>query len=207
MFTGIVEEVGTVKGVSRSGLRIAARTALEGTRVGDSIAINGTCLTVTEIGDGLFSVDVVPETWRRTNLEALGSGDPVNLERPLAFGGRMGGHFVQGHVDGTGRIAQIAAEGDGVMMRLQSDPSILRYIVEKGFIAIDGISLTVVDCDEDSFSVALIPSTLANTNFRARKIGDTVNLEVDILAKYVKRFLQGERTGEALELGAAERES
>ena len=190
MFTGIVEEVGTVKEVAPSGLRIVASAALEGAHVGDSTAVNGACLTVTSLEEHLFSVDVVPETWRRTNLGELRPGDPVNLERSLSFGGRMGGHFVQGHVDGTGRIVEISPDGDAVMVRFEADPGTIRYIVDKGFVAVDGISLTVVGCDERSFSVTLIPFTRANTNFKARKVGDTVNLEVDILAKYVERFLK-----------------
>ena len=201
MFTGIVEEVGTVKSVSPSGLRIAANATLEGTRVGDSTAINGACLTVTSMLDGEFSVDVVPETWRRTNLGELRPGDPVNLERSLSFSGRMGGHFVQGHVDGTGHIAEISPDGDAVMVRFEVEPSVLRYIVEKGFVAVDGISLTVVGRQERSFTVTLIPSTRANTTFRARQVGDTVNLEVDILAKYVERFLGREDEAEANGLG------
>ena len=195
MFTGIVEEVGTVKSVSPSGLRIAASATLEGTRVGDSTAINGACLTVTSMRDGEFSVDVVPETWRRTNLGELRPGDPVNLERPLSFSGRIGGHFVQGHVDGTGHIVEISPDGDAIIVRFEADPAVLRYIVEKGFVAVDGISLTVVGRQERSFTVTLIPFTRANTTFQARVVGDTVNLEADILAKYVERFLN--REGEA----------
>ncbi len=196
MFTGIVEEVGVVKDVSLTGLRIAAATTLEGAKVGDSTAINGACLTVTSMGEGQFSVDVVPETWRRTNLGKLHPGDPVNLERSLSFGGRMGGHFVQGHVDGTGRIVEISPDGDAVMVRFEADPGVLRYIVEKGFVSIDGISLTVVGCQSDSFSVTLIPFTRANTTFKERVVGDVVNLEVDILAKYIERFLNRDGEGE-----------
>lgn len=189
MFTGIVEEVGTVKARSPSGLRLAAREVLQGTKVGDSIAVNGACLTVTAMDEASFSVDVVPETWRRTGLGDLRPGDPVNLERSLAAGGRMGGHFVQGHVDGTGRISAITPDGDAIMVRFSAPAEVARYIVQKGFIAVDGVSLTVVASYPDGFSVTLIPVTRANTNFRARKVGDAVNLEVDILAKYVERFL------------------
>ena len=199
MFTGIVEEVGTVADVTPTGLRIEASTALEGTRLGDSIAINGACFTVTSIDksgsmDGAaFTVDVVPETWRCTGLGELHAGDPVNLERSLPAGGRMGGHFVQGHVDGTGRIARIEADGDAIMVRIEASPELLRYVVQKGFVAIDGISLTVVSCGPESFSVTLIPFTRLHTNFISRKVGDTVNLEVDILAKYVERLLDPDR--------------
>ena len=189
MFTGIVEEVGAVKAVSPSGLHVAARTVLVGARLGDSISINGACLTLTSIEVGAFTVDVVPETWRRTGLGQLRPGDPVNLESALSPTSRMGGHFVQGHVDGTGRVAEIRPDGDAIMVVFEAAPELLRYVVAKGFIAIDGVSLTVVGCNHRTFSVTLIPFTRANTNFKARKVGDMVNLEVDILAKYVERFL------------------
>lgn len=203
MFTGIVEEVGMVEARSPSELRITATTTLLGTRAGDSIAVNGTCLTVTHLQDRLFRMQVVPETWRRTNLGTLASGDLVNLERPVPLSGRLGGHWVQGHIDGTGRIVEMRPEGNAIMVRMRGAAEILQYIVEKGFIAIDGISLTVVQCNVETFSVALIPFTRDNTNFKTRKVEDTVNLEVDILAKYVKKFLQGAAPGEGGELGAS----
>lgn len=198
MFTGIVEEVGAVEAISSAGLRIGAGHTLHEAKLGDSIAINGACLTMTSIEQGRFSVDIVPETWRRTSLGDLQLGDPVNLERSVLANGRMGGHFVQGHVDGVGRIVSISPDGDAVMVRFEAAPGIMRYIVQKGFIAIDGVSLTVVNCDRESFSVTLIPFTRANTTFKARKTGDRVNLEVDILAKYVERFLDpqaGQKSG------------
>ncbi len=193
MFTGIVEEVGTVGEVKSSGLRINAPMVSKDSSLGESIAVNGTCLTVTSIQGNDFTVDVVPETRRRTNLGLLRAGDPVNLERSLTPSSRMGGHFVQGHVDGTGQITAIEADGDAVMVRFTAPGEVLRYVVEKGFITIDGISLTVVSCDSDAFSTTLIPFTRANTNFKTRTPGDAVNLEVDILAKYAERFLEPHR--------------
>ncbi|MCL0102046.1 riboflavin synthase [Dehalococcoidia bacterium] len=192
MFTGIIEEMGIVEEVTPTGLLIAASVCLKGTKVGDSSAVNGACLTVTDMVNGRFSVDVVPETLRRTNLGKLQSGDQVNLERALTPTTRMGGHFVQGHVDGTGRLSAVIPDGDAVLVKFEIDERIARYIVEKGFIAIDGVSLTVVSAEAASFSVTLIPFTRANTNLGARQLGDEVNLEIDILAKYVERFLRVE---------------
>ncbi|MEE9284159.1 MAG: riboflavin synthase [Dehalococcoidia bacterium] len=186
MFTGIVEEMGTVRAIAPPEMRIAAAVVLEGAKVGDSISVNGACLTVTRLEPAEFAVDVVPETLRRTNLGDLRSGDAVNLERALAFGQRVGGHLVQGHVDGTGHITEVAPDGDAVMMRFQADPAILRFVVEKGFIAVDGVSLTVVGCGGGWFSVTLIPFTRASTVLGAKGVGDRVNLEADILAKYVQ---------------------
>ncbi len=192
MFTGIVEEVGKVHAITPSGMSVEALSVLEDAKLGDSMSINGVCLTLTAIAPGRFSVDIVPETWRRTNLGDLHRGDLVNLERSLAANGRMGGHFVQGHVDGTGRVSAIEPDGDAVMVRFQAPPDLARYIVPKGFITIDGISLTVVESAVDSFSVTLIPYTRQHTNFQTKGVGDAVNLEVDILAKYVERFLHPE---------------
>jgi riboflavin synthase len=189
MFTGIVEEVGRVKRRSRSGLEIEARQVLEGTKLGDSICINGVCLTVVELDGASFRVDTVPETLRRTNLGDLSSGDPVNLERALAADGRMGGHFVQGHVEGTATIASIDPDDDGLLVRFEAAPELMRYVVEKGFITIDGASLTVVDRDEHSLRVTLIPFTREHTNLSSKGVGDRVNIETDILAKYIERLL------------------
>ncbi len=197
MFSGIVEEVGAVAelrapaGGAPARLTIAATTVLEGTHPGDSIAVNGACLTVTGIGKDRFSVDVVPETLRRTALGGLRRSDGVNLERAMAYGARVGGHLVQGHVDGTGRIAAIDPDGEAVLVRYQAGPSILRYVVEKGFIAVDGVSLTVVGCGDDWFTVTLIPVTRSNTILGRQRPGCLVNLEADILAKYVERLLKG----------------
>ncbi len=188
MFTGIVEEVGEIVEAPGTGLRIRAGTVLEDARLGDSICVNGTCLTVTQIDGDTFSVDTVPETLRRTNLGGLSPGDPVNLERALAAGGRMGGHFVQGHVEAVGRIAEIAAEGEALLIRIEAPPEVMRYVVEKGFITVDGISLTVVSRDDAGFVITVIPFTQQQTNLRIRQVGHGVNLETDILAKYVEQL-------------------
>jgi len=188
LFTGIIEEVGKVKAVQPGKLAISAKVAIEGAKKGDSIAVNGVCLTVTEISPDSFSVDVMPETLRRSNLGALRPGDRVNLERPLAIGGRIGGHFVQGHVDGRGRLLSATREGEALLLRFEAPRDIMRYMVEKGFIAVDGVSLTVAECDASSFKVSLVAYTLHNTTLSTRRPEDEVNLEVDILAKYVERL-------------------
>ena len=157
-------------------------------KIGDSIAVNGACLTVTTHDESSFSVDVVPETLRRTNLGGLVVGSPVNLERSMPANGRFGGHVVQGHVDGTSTIRSIEGDGEALVVVFDAPSSLMRYVVEKGFIAVDGASLTVVHCDNFSFSVTIIPHTQANTVFRSRQVGDSVNLEVDIMAKYVERL-------------------
>ena len=193
MFSGIVEEVGRVKVVQHGRLVIEAAKVMEDLKVSDSISVNGACLTVTWEDGASFAVDVVPETLRRTDLGSLDEGAPVNLERPLAVDGRFGGHFVQGHVDATGTVESIAKEGEDVLVRIQAPPSVMRYVVEKGFVAVDGTSLTVVDCDHRAFTVAIIPYTLENTVFGALKSGDRVNLEADIIAKYVERLSTGPR--------------
>lgn len=191
MFTGIIEEVGTVRAAGPSQLVIAAQKVLEDTKLGDSVAINGACLTVTDLSPDSFSVGLMPETLRRTNLGALRPADLVNLERPLAVGGRMGGHFVQGHVDATGRVLSATREQEAVIVRYEAPLEIMRYMVEKGFIAVDGVSLTVMECDASSFKVSLVAYTLQNTNLGGKRPGDMVNLEVDIIAKYVERLRQG----------------
>jgi len=191
MFTGIVEEIGSVRATRPGQLTITAQKVLDDTRPGDSIAVNGVCLTVTELAPDYFSVDVMPETLQRTNLEALRPGDGVNLERPLAVGGRFGGHFVQGHVDGVGRVHSVTPQGEALLLKFEARPEIMRYMVEKGFIAVDGVSLTVVQCNSNSFGVSLVRYTLENTTLGVRRPGDTVNLEVDIIAKYVERLREG----------------
>ncbi|MCK4963703.1 MAG: riboflavin synthase, partial [Dehalococcoidia bacterium] len=157
-------------------------------------AVNGVCLTVTALAPDYFSVDVMPETLQRTNLGALRPGDLVNLERPLAVGGRFGGHFVQGHVDGVGRVRSVTPQGEALLLKFEAPPEIMRYVVEKGFIAVDGVSLTVVQYNSTSFGVSLVRYTLESTTLGVRRPGDTVNLEVDIMAKYVER-LRGGGTG------------
>lgn len=191
MFTGIVEEVGIVRSSVRGGLTIAAQTVMPTLQVGGSISVNGACLTVTVLKPDAFTVDVVPETRRRTNLASLRPGDSVNLERPLRADGRMDGHIVQGHVDQTGTIAEISADGEALLVRFDAPQQIMRYIVAKGFVAVDGVSLTVVHCDDNGFSVTVIPHTRDHTVFGSRTVGDAVNVEVDILAKYVERLTAG----------------
>ena len=193
MFTGIVEEVGKIRTADPGKLVVEASTVLEDAKVGDSICMNGTCLTVTSRDDKSFAVDVVPETLRRTNLGELIAGDPVNLERSLPASGRFGGHIVQGHIDATGGITDISPDGDAWLVTFEAPKSVMRYVVEKGFIAVDGTSLTVVKCDNVSFVVTIIPHTRENTVFARRKVGDTVNLEVDLVAKYVERLSSGTR--------------
>ena len=189
MFTGIVEEVGKVGEAQPGRLWIMASRVIDDLREGGSISVNGACLTVTSRGDRSFAVDVVPETLRRSNLGLLKKGDPVNLERPVPVAGRLDGHIVQGHVDGTGTVEPAAGEGDELLLKVHASPSIMRYVVEKGFVCVDGTSLTVVNCEGDAFAVAIIPYTQDNTVLGARRAGDLVNIEVDILAKYVERLL------------------
>jgi len=189
VFTGIVEEVGVVAKISDNGMTVLATKVTEDLKLGDSIAVNGTCLTAVSFGRTEFSVDLSPETVRRTSLGRLSVGGPVNLERALLASDRMGGHIVQGHVDGTGRIMSTKRDGDSTIFRIRVPKRLNRYIVEKGFVAVDGISLTVVKIGASSFTLAVIPYTLKNTNLAALSVGDRVNLEADILAKYVESFL------------------
>ena len=189
MFTGIVQEVGRAKENDGSSLIIEAAASLDGLKLGDSIAVNGTCLTVTSLEEGSFSVDTMPETLRRTNLGLLTPGAPVNLEQALTLSTPLGGHITQGHVDATGSLVSTDPESDALMMRFEAPPQVMKYVVEKGFIAVDGISLTVVEWDESSFTVSVVKYTQDNTNLGGRKPGDVVNLEVDILAKYAEKLL------------------
>ena len=192
MFTGIVDEIGTVRSLQAGRLTIAAEGVLKGTKLGESINVNGACLTVTAIIGNTFSIDVMPETLRRTNLGALHPGEGVNLERALAADGRFGGHFVQGHVDGTGKVSSVVQEGEALLMKVAAPLDIMHYVVEKGFIAVDGVSLTVTQCTAVSFMVSLVSYTLQHTTLGRKKPGDVVNLEIDIIAKYVERLV-GER--------------
>ena len=189
MFTGIVEEVGVVAKISDNGMTVRATKVTEDLKLGDSIAVNGTCLTAVSFDRTEFSVDLSPETMRRTSLGQLSVGGPVNLERALLASDRMGGHIVQGHVDGTGRIMSTKLDGDSTTFRVRVPKRLNRYIVEKGFVAVDGISLTVVKRGSSSFTLAVIPYTLKNTNLASLSVGDRVNLEADILAKYVESLL------------------
>ncbi|HLB27878.1 MAG TPA: riboflavin synthase [Dehalococcoidales bacterium] len=193
MFTGIVEEVGKVASVAQGKLAIAASRVLPGLELGSSVSVNGVCLTVTGLASGTFTVDVMPETTERSNLGLLSVGDSVNLEKSLAFGGPMGGHLVQGHIDATGRLASMRRDGEAMIMRFEAPPEVMRYVVEKGFIAVDGISLTVMARDEDSFQVSVVNFSRQSTILGSRRIGDRVNLEVDIIAKYVEKFSQPRR--------------
>jgi riboflavin synthase len=208
MFTGIVEEAGEVVAIRVTGsaarLEVAARVVAEGSRVGDSIAVNGVCLTVTAREGGRLAFDAVPETLRRSTLGTLRPGDAVNLERSLAVGARLGGHIMQGHVDAMGRITALRPEGDATLVTVAAPPEIMRYVVEKGSIAMDGISLTVAACAEGDFTLSIIPHTWQVTNLRHRRVGDGVNLEVDILAKYVERLLAPRLGGETSRGGLSE---
>ena len=194
MFTGIIEEIGTVRAVKRSGIssfiEIQAEKVLEDVHVGDSIAVNGVCLTVTHFGSGIFRADVMNETLSRSSLASLTAGSPVNLERAMAANGRFGGHIVSGHIDGTGVISDIRNDGIAVWYTISTSAEIMRYIVEKGSVAIDGISLTVAEKFEDSMRVCIIPETLARTNLRNWGVGTIVNVEVDMLGKYIENFLK-----------------
>lgn len=193
MFTGIIEELGTVKSISvrseSARIQIAARKILTDIRLGDSIALNGVCLTVTSFTPQGFTADIMPETLRRTSLLELKPGQQVNLERALALGGRLGGHLVSGHIDGTGRILGRVLEENAVVLWISAPAEILRVIVSKGSIAVDGVSLTVADVSHDAFSVSLIPHTAEQTTLGARVPGEMVNLENDLIGKYVERFL------------------
>jgi riboflavin synthase len=188
MFTGIVEEIGTITAAGSNRLTVAAQKVLDDTRLGDSVAVNGVCLTTTGLSNDSFTVDVMPETLRRTNLGSLRPGDKVNLERPLAVGGRFGGHFVQGHVDDIGKVLSVTPEGSALLLQFGAPQDIMKYVVEKGFIAVDGVSLTVVGYDSNAFSVSLVGYTREHTTLGSFKPGDVVNLEVDIIAKYVERL-------------------
>lgn len=193
MFTGIVEEVGTIKSIQMGGksaiLTISATKVLEGTKLGDSIAVNGVCLTATNLGTDYFTADVMAETVRRSSLGTLQKGSLVNLERAMAADGRFGGHIVSGHVDAMGTIENIAPEDNAIWYTVGADKKTLHYIVEKGSITIDGISLTVAYVDDKCFKVSIIPHTRQETNLNHKKVGDKVNLECDIIGKYVEKLL------------------
>ena len=188
MFTGIIEEIGTVKVIRKNSLSVQASTVLGGTKIGDSIAVNGACLTVIFIDKVSFAVEIMPETRKLTNIGAMKVGDKVNLERAVSVQGRFGGHFVQGHIDATGKVDSMSPEGEAVIATISAPPDVLKYIVKKGFIAVNGVSLTVIDNNSQHFSVSLVTHTRKNTNLGMLKQGDTVNLEVDIIAKYIEKF-------------------
>lgn len=193
MFTGIIEEVGQIAQIKKQGefaiLTVNAQKILSDVHLGDSIAVNGVCLTVTSFTKEQFTADVMSETLKRTSLGELSIGSPVNLERAMAANGRFGGHIVSGHIDGTGTVAEITPADNSTWYRIKTSPKLMRYIIEKGSITIDGISLTVVDCDENGFRVSIIPHTIKETNLGTKKIGSLVNLENDIVGKYIEQFL------------------
>jgi riboflavin synthase len=197
VFTGIVEELGHVVAIEDLGdasrFRLRGPVVTEGAKHGDSIAVNGVCLTVVDFDGGEFTADVMAETLDRSSLGALAVGSEVNLERPMALGGRLGGHLVQGHVDGTGTIVERKLSDNWEIVKISLPADLSRYVVEKGSITVDGISLTVVDAGPDYFTVSLIPTTLALTTLGIKQAGDPVNLEVDVLAKYVERLLGADR--------------
>jgi riboflavin synthase len=187
VFTGLIREVATVAAVDGGRIEVAST---QEAAVGDSVAIDGVCLTVVAAGDGTLAFDVVPETFARTALGSLATGSRVNVEPALRAGDALGGHYVQGHVDGVGAVRSIEVEGDGKRVWFDAPADVLRYVVEKGSIAVDGISLTVAELDERSFTVSLIPETLERTNLGHAEPGRHVNLEVDVLAKYVERLME-----------------
>jgi riboflavin synthase len=191
VFTGLVQDLGTVVAVDATadGVRLGVRTALAGElREGDSVAVNGVCLTATRVAEGAFAADVMRESLRRSSLAEVGEGSTVNLELPLRAGDRLGGHVVQGHVDGVGVVSEVRDDGFARVVTIGAPAELLRYVVEKGSIAVDGVSLTVAAVDEESFSVALIPETLERTTLGGAEPGRPVNLEVDVFAKYVEKL-------------------
>ena len=196
MFTGIIEEIGTIRKIQREDkgarLFIGAKKILEDVKIGDSIAVNGVCLTVTSFRNTEFTADVMNETLERSTFTNLKSGSRVNLERAMAADGRFGGHIVAGHIDGIGKIVHIIKDGIAIWYVIQASQGMLRYVVEKGSVAVDGISLTVAGVGEDTFSVSTIPHTIQETVLQDRKVGDEVNLENDIVGKYIERFLTKE---------------
>ncbi|SFJ90135.1 riboflavin synthase [Thermoflavimicrobium dichotomicum] len=197
MFTGLVEEVGKVRQVRKSGMAmeimIACQKVLEGTGIGDSIAVNGVCLTVTRLGSDFFTADVMPETVKRTQFHSLKPDSPVNLERAVAAGQRMGGHFVQGHVDGVGVLEERRPYENATLFRFRVPEELTHFMVEKGSVAVNGISLTLVDVGSDFFTVSVIPHTLQQTQLQYAKIGDPVNIECDMIAKYLAKWVGKEK--------------
>ena len=194
MFTGIIEEVGTLERLAGGEIAIRAKRVLEDVALGDSIAVNGICLTVTHFDAAHFTADVMPETVRRTSLAALRRGSRVNLERALTLKSRLGGHIVSGHIDGVGTIAAMQEEGNAILLTVRAETGLLRYIVEKGSVALDGISLTVARVSAADFTVSLIPHTREITNLREKRMGSRLNIETDILGKYVEKLFPGAHT-------------
>ena len=199
MFTGIVRELGLVEGAEGGDagvrLRVLAPVTAASAAIGDSVAVNGVCLTATSVSDGILAFDAVPETLRRTTLGRLRPGSEVNVEPALRAGEPLGGHIVQGHVDGVGLVRSLEPEGDGMRLELEVPPELLRYCVEKGSIAVEGVSLTIARLGAESLTIALVPHTLAATTLGRLTLGDPVNLEADVLAKHVERLLEGRLPG------------
>jgi len=199
MFTGIIEEIGFVKSVRKGAksfsMLISADVVASGLRPGDSVNTNGACLTVTSLSQNSFTVDVMPETMRSTNLGTLKTGSRVNLERALQLSSRLGGHLVSGHIDGTGLIHQVKKEDNAIWITVKTGSEILRYLIPKGSVSLDGISLTVVHVDEVMFDVSLIPHTMVATTLRDKKPGDTLNIECDLVAKYIEKFTGNSGSG------------
>jgi len=191
MFTGLIEELGVISSISQTDIWIESSIIMDDLVVKDSISVNGACLTVVSIEENSFKVNVVPETLRRTDLGDLSVGDKVNLERSAQLGGRLGGHIVQGHVDGTAQITGYVEEGSAWLIEFQISKKLSRYIVEKGFVCVDGASLTVVNCDENTFTIALIPYTRDNTVLGYKGVGSSVNIETDIIGKYIEKLSTG----------------
>ncbi|MQG66599.1 MAG: riboflavin synthase [SAR202 cluster bacterium] len=194
MFTGLVEELGVISSISQTDIWIESSIVMDDLGVKDSISVNGACLTVVSVEENLFKVNVVPETLRRTDLGDLSVGDKVNLERAAQLGGRLGGHIVQGHVDGTAQITAYVKEGSAWLIDFEISKNLSRYIVEKGFVCVDGASLTVVNCDENTFTIALIPYTRDNTVLGYKGVGNSVNIETDIIGKYIEKLSTGNQT-------------
>ncbi len=199
MFTGIVAEVGRVVSVSSKRLAITASKVMDRMGNGDSIAVNGACLTVTNFDDTSFTVDIMPETLKRTNLGLLRAGDVVNLERALTLDGLLGGHLVQGHIDAVGKIFSVKEDNGATIIKVEAPPGVMDYMVEKAFIAVDGVSLTVMGMGKDTFEASVVDYTLKNTTLGSRQAGDTVNLEADIIAKYVVQLNKKEGSGITLD--------
>lgn len=196
MFTGIIEEIGQLKSLNGGRIEIICSEVLSDIKIGDSVCTNGICLTVTDFTNSFFAADVMPETIRRTSLSELNSGGLVNLERALKLGDRFGGHILSGHIDGVGKITGIHPEGNAIIINITASNNLLKQIAAKGSVALDGISLTVVDAGADNFSVSMIPHTREVTNFKFKRVGNLVNIETDVLAKYVERLLTFNTTAE-----------
>jgi len=203
MFTGIIEEKGVIRsvkhGVKSSELTIGAKKVMDDVKIGDSISTNGICLTVTGFGHDYFTVDVMPETLRLTSLAALKNGIAVNLERALRLSDRLGGHMVSGHIDGIGKISKVWQEDNAKWITITADPSILKYIVHRGSVALDGVSLTVTSVDSRSFSVSVIPHTRKETTLNDKKTGDPLNIECDVIAKYIEKISSGGRSSNTID--------